>query len=297
MLKFIHDFLKWFPAAIFGVSVGISAVWSAAKDWIAAQAVWAWSAMSDPWVAALIVVALAGYVAAIIFTGDKDTKSGGDTHFHFAPLSELFPENPVVHDATGDLIGAGAIVTGAFEMTGTATGIVGLHGIYVGNIITSASGLADDRRLDFAIVGYNGSPETIRVADVTGRIRAGVGNMRDYVKLETPLFQGVLNAAPFTEFVLQMRQDVSTEQAQQYLEALEQKEHVGLDLRELNIVVASIVDPEKTLRLPLWDGVNLRRRDDIVSSRNSILSAKATVSFAVSGKLSHAGEADDIRQK
>lgn len=228
------------------------------------------------WVAQMLLFgALAALVACFIWFILGDNKPMTPvTHIHnYAPLSDMLPKKPVVHEATGDLVGIGAVVTGHFDITGTATAITSLRGLYVGYIIASASGLADDRRLDFAIVGYNGSTETIRIADITGRIRAGVGNLRDYVKLGTPLFQGVLNAAPSTEFVLQMRQDVTGEQAQEYLNALEQRKHVGLDLRELDIVVASTVNPEKTVRLPLWDGINLSRRDDIVSTRNTILSA------------------------
>lgn len=119
------------------------------------------------------------------------------------------------------------------------------------------------------------------MADIAGRIRAGVGNLRDYVKLTTPLFQGVLSAEPFTEFVLQMRQDLTAEQAQEFLDALESKKHVGLDLRELNIMISSTVNPEKNVRLPLWDGVNLSRRDDIVSTRNTILSVGVTTDATV----------------
>ena len=228
------------------------------------------------WVAQMLLFgALAALVACFIWFILGDNKPMTPvTHIHnYAPLSDMLPKKPVVHEATGDLVGIGAVVTGHFDITGTATAITSLRGLYVGYIIASASGLADDRRLDFAIVGYNGSTEPIRIADITGRIRAGVGNLRDYVKLGTPLFQGVLNAAPSTEFVLQMRQDVTGEQAQEYLNALEQRKHVGLDLRELDIVVASTVNPEKTVRLPLWDGINLSRRDDIVSTRNTILSA------------------------
>ena len=281
MRRFIHDFLKWFPAAFCGGSVAVSVVWTPARDWIAAQAMWAWSAMSDPWIAFFVVVALLGYIAAIILSGAKDAEGSGDTYnYHYY---QTLPEKlQTVTKASAALIQpddsvhahtSGAVATGVLDITGTATAITSLHGLYVGYIIASASGLRVDRRLDFAIVGYNGSAETIRIADITGRIRVGVGNLRDYVKLGTPLFQGVLNAAPFTEFVLQLRQDVTTEQAQEYLEALEQKKHVGLDLRELNIVVSSTVNPEKSVRLPVWDGINLSRRDDIVSTRNTILSA------------------------
>lgn len=280
MLRFIHDFLRWFPAAVGGGAVAISAVWQPAKDWIATQVVWAWAAMSEPWVAFFIVLAIAVYVAAIIFSGDKDSKSVGDTHYHYyAPLAEMIEKPPVTDGATGDLVSHGSVIVGLADATLSATGVTSLHGLYIGYIIASASGLADERRLDFAIVGYNGTSETIRIADVNGRIRAGVGNMRDYVKLATPLFQGVLNAPPHTEFVLQMRQDVTAQQAQEYLEALDRKVHVGLDLRELNIVASSTVTPEKTARLPLWDGINLRRRDDIVSTRSHILSVTATPEF------------------
>lgn len=291
MRRYIHDFLRWFPAAVGGGAVAISAVWQPAKDWVASQVVWAWAGMSDPWVAFFIVLTILVYVAAFILTGDKEAKSVGDTHYHYyAPLDEMIEKPPVNHDATGDLVGQGAVIAALADDTLSSTGVTSLHGLYIGYIIASASGLANNRRLDFAIVGYNGTTETIRIADVNGRIRAGVGNMQGYANLATPLFQAVLNAPPHTEFVLEMRQDVSAEQAQEYLEALDRQEHVGLDLRELNIIVASTVTPEKIARLPLWDGINLRRRDDIVSTRNHIISGTATFRISAQGKISNAGK-------
>jgi hypothetical protein len=289
MRWFLHDFLKWFPAAACGGSIAVSAVWTQARDWISAQAVWAWSAMNDPWIAFFVVFGLIAYAATIIWSGNKNEHGSGDTHIHhhYQTLPEKLeqalakPADVIIQpDDSVQAHTSGTVETGVFDISGTATAITSLHGIYVGYIIASASGLGDDRRLDFAIVGYNGSTETIRISSVTGRIRAGVGNLRDYVKLATPLFQGVINAGPFTEFVLQMRQDVTAEKAQEYLNALEDKKHVGLDLRELDIVMSSTVNPEKSVRLPLWDGVNLSRRDDIVSTRNTILSVSAAVNVS-----------------
>jgi hypothetical protein len=299
MQRFIHDFLKWFPPAVCGGSVAVSAVWTPARDWIATQAVWAWSAINNPWIAFLVVFGLIAYVAAIVWSGNKDNRVSGETHIHHhyqtlpekmeqalaKPTAVMIQPDDSSHSHTSS-----PAESGVFEISGTATAITSLHGIYVGYIIASASGLLSDRRLDFAIVGYNGSIETIRISGVSGRIRAGVGNLRDHEKLPTPLFQGVLNASPFTEFVLQMRQDVSAEQAQEYLNALEEKKHVGLDLRELDIVISSTVNPEKFVRLPLWDGVNLSRHDDIVSTRNTILSVSAAVnvSATLSGAIKRA---------
>ncbi len=69
MRRFVHDFLKWLPAAIGGGAIATAAVWTGAKDWIAFQAAWAWAQMSSPWVAFFALISVASYVAAIIWTG------------------------------------------------------------------------------------------------------------------------------------------------------------------------------------------------------------------------------------
>lgn len=274
MLRFVHDFLKWMPAAITGTVIAVAAVWTGAKDWIATQVAWAWLQLAEPWVAFSALLLVATYVAAIIISGRKGANvEQSETHIyhHYASLEELLPRSSIVHqdNSSHESIKDKLNATERSD-TLTASAFSGLQGIYIGYVIVSAGGLEIDRRFDFAIVGYNGSGETIRVADVVGRIRAGIGNLRDYSKLPTPLFQGVLNAEHGKEFVLQMRQDVGVAQAEEFLEALGAAGTVGLDLRGLDILVASVSNPHKCTRLPLWDGVNLRRRDDVVSSRNTI---------------------------
>lgn len=153
-----------------------------------------------------------------------------------------------------------------------ATAVTGLHGLYVGNVIVAAGALENERRLELAIVGFNGTGESIRLLDISGRIRAGTGDMRDHVKLPEPVMQGVFKAKPGAEFVMAFRQELSEAQALEYLRALEEKKSVSLDLRGWEILVASDRNPDKSGRLPLWDGVNLRRRDDVVSNRNTIAS-------------------------
>lgn len=71
MGRFVHDFLKWFPVALGGGAIAIAGVWSPAKDWIAERAGWAWAEMSEPWIAILVVLSVAGYAAAIIWTGQE----------------------------------------------------------------------------------------------------------------------------------------------------------------------------------------------------------------------------------
>lgn len=284
--RIIHDTLKWlgisfFPAIGFTFIAGMALAGSfpETKPWLArvsadALAVVAHSAF---WAIALLIFIV--WFVAVIWSGHKVGKGeSGDTHIHhhYQTLPEKLGQISVPHpEQTQSDSMIHEPVIGELRVTEEsdtfdARGVIGLQGIYIGYIIVAAGALENERRLDFAIVGYNGSTDTLRIADVAGRIRAGIGNLRDYVKLPTPLFQGVLNAEPGKEFVLQMRQDVSLEQAQDYLAALEERKIVGLDLRELTIVVSSTVTPEKSSRLPLWDGVHLSRRDDVVSNRNTI---------------------------
>lgn len=280
--RIIHDFLKWFPVAFGGGSVAIAAVWSSAKDWIAGEASWAWAKMSDPWIAFVVVLALAAYAAAIIWSGRKagEDGAGGDTHIHhhYGTLQERLAEaveprsTPIQPDNAVHAHTTGSLVATEEGDTCNITGVLGLSGLYIGYVFAAAGHLKAKHYLEFAIVGYNGAEVAIQITEVAGRIRAGTGDLRDYVKLPTPLFQGVLNAEPGKEFVFQMRQDVSVEQADEYLAALEDSKSVGLDLRELDIIVSSVANPQKRARLPLWDGVNLQRRDDIVSNRNTIIS-------------------------
>ena len=71
MRRFVHKFLTWFPAAIGGGAVAISAVWTEAKDWVGATAGWLWAQMNSPWIAFFVFLSVAAYVAAIIWTGQE----------------------------------------------------------------------------------------------------------------------------------------------------------------------------------------------------------------------------------
>ncbi len=175
------------------------------------------------------------------------------------------------HSATSPTI-TGSLDAEIGDVTLRATGITGLSGLYVGNVVVAAGLLRSDRRLEIAIVGFNGSGEVISIAEISGRIRASTGNIRDAVKLPQLLVKGPLNAEPGVEFVFQLRQEVSEEQSEEYLNALDEGQTIALDLRELNIAMRSVANPNKAARLPLWDGVHLRRRDDVVSNRTHILS-------------------------
>ncbi len=164
----------------------------------------------------------------------------------------------------------------------SATGTVGLKGLYVGNIIVAAGALRNEHFLEIAVRGFNGSCERLIIGEMMGSIRAGVDNLRDYVELNALAIKETVRTEPYSEFLLVLYQHVSPELAQKFLIAFEDR-HVGLDLRHLTIKAACRDNIERWARLPLWDGVLLRRRDDIVSNRNTILGA-ASGHIALTGK-------------
>lgn len=288
--RIIYDTFKWigisfFPAIGFAIlaGIGVGQTFPESKPWLTLRYQEAIAVMIQPsfWVAALVILLAWAVIITLARHNVGEVKVGGDTHIHhhYSTLQERLAEaveprsihiqpDSAVH---AHITGAVAASEGAPD-TLDSTGVLGLSGLYIGYVFAAAGHLKAKHYLEFAIVGYNGAEVAIQITEVAGRIRAGTGNLRDYVKLSTPLFQGVLNAEPGKEFVFQMRQDVSVEQADEYLAALEDSKSVGLDLRELNIIVSSVANPQKRARLPLWDGVNLRRRDDIVSNRNMIVS-------------------------
>lgn len=298
----LHRFIAWLPLAMAAIFAFVCSNWDTPKSWAANVGIWLLSKMTEPWNIALLLLLLALLVAGYLwlFLKSRPETPPSPNYADLAellaqrlmplpPISATVPQRAFVQpdNATHGHTVTSPAVTGqmlAVEEGDSAsiTGVLGLSGLYVGYIIAAAGHLEAKHYLEFAIVGFNGAADTIQICEIEGRIRVGTGNLRDHVKLPAPLFQGALNAEPGKEFVLQMRQDVSAEQAGEYLVALGEAKSVSLDLRELNIIVSSVSNHEKRARLPLWDGVNLRRRDDVVSVRNTIMSVGAAVETNVS---------------
>ena len=71
MRRFVHDFLKWFPVTLIGGCFAAAQLWQPVKDWIATQAVCVWHEMTLPWGTLMLLVSVAAYVVAIIWTGQE----------------------------------------------------------------------------------------------------------------------------------------------------------------------------------------------------------------------------------
>lgn len=266
--RFVHRYAIGAPvgvailyAGIFGAAEGAAGFDDRAKALVSDQ-ITVWLALKGSnAVIGWVIIAFLSWLALILWSWEW--------HTEYEPIESKLPPVSAAINAVED------------GDTMSATVTTGLHGLYVGNIIASAGSLQDDHRLELAIVGFNGSGEAISISDIAGQIKAGSGDIRDLAALDIPAMRSSIRAEPGGEFVLVLNQHLTPSQAKEFLAALENK-HLQLDLRSLHITVASASDNSRSSRLPLWDGVNLRRRDDIVSSRNTILSVGAAVETKVS---------------
>lgn len=74
MFKLLHDFLRWFPLAVFGGAIALATAFKPIADWLAAKfPIWAQS-RNDPLIAALVLAALAIYVGLLLWTGRQASK-------------------------------------------------------------------------------------------------------------------------------------------------------------------------------------------------------------------------------
>ena len=173
--------------------------------------------------------------------------------------------------------------------TAQFTGVLFPLGLYVGTIIVSASRLTDkENSLEIAIRAFNGTGKALRVVFVEGVIKGTIANLRDSVELPQPVWKTEHTAQPIepnTEFIVVLDQRVSPNLAAVYLETIEDS-FVSLDLRSLIIKVEVVDNPANRARLPLWDGLTLRRRNDVFTGRIVMMSGSASIGFTSKANLS-----------
>lgn len=297
MKKALHQFLTWAPpalgAGLLGVIVGIPATYPETKGWFVAQGkgIWSWVTAHQTLAIVLAILVFVLWLVAFILTAEDERP----------PLGTLEDVQPnVTVDQSGDLVAVAAIppqahptvpinlnvnnVVSISETTSPTLSAGPSMGarLYVGVIIVSAGQLADEGHLELAIRAFNGTGATVRVAAVEGRLRGGVGNS-EAMELPPTEWQTSFSAddvAPQTEFMVVLRQPLDEQTAQQFLNAFEQ-DFVALDLRGLDVHIQN-VEGEGSARLPLWDGVTLRRRDDIFTGRLFMMAITAAVETSAS---------------
>lgn len=290
--RIIYDTLKWlgisfFPAIGFVIlaGIGIGQTFPESKPWLTLRYHEAIAAMILPsfWIAAICIFFV--WCLTLTFARLKvgEDRVGGDTHIHhhYGTLQErlaetvesrsmpIQPDRPVNAQITG-VVTASEVGSDTLD----ATGVLGLSGLYIGNIIAAADKLASHHRLELAITGFNGTGESISIVKIEGHVSAALSGSQDRLEMPVPALQKLVALQPFDEFTLIIHQEFDPKLTARFLVALE-RDHITLYLGELVIGLASQTNPAKRGSLPLWDGVILKRRDDLVSTRVQIRAAIA----------------------
>jgi len=89
MRKLAHKFLTWSPPALAGSVLAAAAIWTEVRDWIAKMAVEGWAARSDPAIVLVVIILVAAYVWATVFTGREHTSKSKAKPFAQMANSDL----------------------------------------------------------------------------------------------------------------------------------------------------------------------------------------------------------------
>lgn len=275
----IHRFLLWAPTATAAGVVAVSAVWSGVANWFASKFTSVWAEITDPLTAVGILLATAVWALLVFFMAEKKPE--------YESIESKITEQRTSTDRRPGGEGSGPIA-GRLQAqeegfdTIEARGKTGITGLYVGNIVASASRLKEEHVLILALVGYNGSGEKVIFESLSGRIRAGTGNFRDMEELPPIALVKTVEAEAGQEFVINLEQPLTPNMTAQFLKEVEVSP-ITFDLDGLSIIAASHSDRGRRCSLPLWNAVNLRRRDELVSNRVTVLQAAAIRSTATVG--------------
>lgn len=284
-----------------------------------------WFPHAEPWLTGslliLFAVLLTVFVTLLLvgWSSREESKPGmvisGNQNVHIHQYSdqiqsELSALDPSIVNSTPSVVvaqpDAGALppihgVATALEQTDTmaSTGHIfpptvrAISPLYVGQIIISASQLSEGS-LEIAIRAFNGSRETIALDSVQGAISAGIGNANG-TGLPTPTIRPEFpgpEIPPGAEFMVVLDQSIPEPQLQHYLTALDDPDvYIALDFRALQVLVRASDAADLTAPLPLWDGVTIRRRDDIFTGRNTIVTLSGlSLTLNASGTLTDAND-------
>lgn len=289
-----HRFITWFPLAFPASVMAICSQWQKPKDWVGKQADWALGKMSEPSNVAMLfllcVVVIAFWIWLFLKTAPKSTDHD------FAGLAELVGQ--LRQPIASPISPLHAVIQVDDASHGQVSGPVvpaPLIGLYVGLIIASAGALHSQGILEIAIRGFNGTGSAVRVRGVKGRMRSGVGNLRDLYQLPPPAMVSEHtpdSIAGGAEFQILLNQNVGPEMVKTFLDAFDGG--IQIDLRELNIEIEGLEDKSRIGRLPLWDALTLKRRDDVFTGRVTIASvgmATTSPESSLSMRITKADEA------
>jgi hypothetical protein len=289
--RHFHRFILWLPVAagtfygailaIAGQAASTNSIASAFLD----EQLSMLRAMTNAALFPLWCALVAGvWLAAFSYSGHRADKM--EKKPDLADLADILKQliPPPVTNASVQAIFPPSVTVSPPEATATgdtleATGRLFPLGLFVADVVVSAAKLERDRCLEIAIKAFNGTGVPLILVDkIEGRLRGAKGTLSGALPLPPPIPLPGVTSYPVdagAEFLVAVRQSVPDKTAREYLKQLEDGQ-ITLDLRALNIHMAAADDPENRSRLPLWDAVTLRRRNDIATGRVTIMPVEST---------------------
>jgi hypothetical protein len=150
------------------------------------------------------------------------------------------------------------------------------NALYVGSIQALTASLAKEFVIEVQIQAFNGTRSSIAVTALQGFITGGScpaegGSVVEIGKLPVPRIKeeiwSVASIRPQAEFyIMLLEQRVPSAIAERMSKVIDAGDSVQLGLNDLNIFVSPTDNSAPKVRLPLWNGISIRKIPDFILS-------------------------------
>jgi|SRR5208337_2603061 len=148
----------------------------------------------------------------------------------------------------------------AAEKTETA---ISADALYVGNMHASTTSLAAEFFIDIEIRAFNGTGTAVAVTELQGSIKTGPNVALPPPRIKEEVFR-VRSIQRAAEFYVTLEQHIPRAIAERMAQAIDAGDSVGMELNDLNIFVSPTDNHNQKVRLPLWNGITIRKYQDYI---------------------------------
>jgi len=146
------------------------------------------------------------------------------------------------------------------EATETAQSFPMQRHVYVGNIIPRLDELFESKRLSVTFFCFNGNSSPLYIGDIRGFSEVSARSFK-HIKLPPPSLMSNFGRdfLPCSELYIEIEQKIPDEILHQVKQVIEGNETVFLRFVNLNVML--IDDKRNEIRLPVWSGVSISRKE------------------------------------
>ncbi|MGH6680519.1 MAG: hypothetical protein ACREDL_16675 [Bradyrhizobium sp.] len=152
---------------------------------------------------------------------------------------------------------------------------ISANALYVGGVQANIASLTTDFFVELTVKSFNGTGAVIAITGLEGSVKissspAKAGSTTEIGKLPAPRIKeevfSVKSIQSAAEFYVALEQRIPRSVAERMAQVIDSGDVIQLGMNDLNIFVSPLNNPDKKIRLPLWNGISVRKFPDFISS-------------------------------